>query len=162
MLSWTWVQKLVTNGHLSNRAQTHMDKLEQYDCADWEMSTPPSVDLVMWLPFCRKRYPGNLGLTVLDASQPIRDHLQSFDLTAQIVTFSSSQSGRILHGHVCRQSQGCDGWFSVYCGPAMTVCSSRTLGRMIWVVLLPDLPYWWRKAQYVAQAEFGSGIWWSY
>lgn len=48
--------------------------------------------------------------------------------------------------------------FSVYCGPAMTVCSSRTLGRMIWVVLLPDLPYWWRRAQYVAQAEFGSGI----
>lgn len=113
VLSWTWVQKLVTYGHLSNRAQTHMDELERYNCADWEMSTPPSVDLVMWLPFCRKRYPGNLGLTVLDASQP-RDHPQSFDLTAQNVTFSSSQSGRILHGHVCRQSQGCDGWVSLY------------------------------------------------
>lgn len=40
-------------------------------------------------------------------------------------------------------------------GPTMTRCSSRTLGRMIWAMLLPDLTYRCRGTQYVAQAEFG-------
>lgn len=44
---------------------------------------------------------------------------------------------------------------SAYCGPTMTVFSSRTLGRMILATLLPDLTYWHREAQCVSQA----GVW---
>lgn len=44
---------------------------------------------------------------------------------------------------------------SAYRGPTMTVFSSRTLGRMIWATLLPDLTYWHRAAQCISQA----GVW---
>lgn len=42
--------------------------------ADWEMSAPPSVDLVMWLPCSTQQCFGNLWLSALQTSKPIRDH----------------------------------------------------------------------------------------
>lgn len=76
----------------SNRAQTFTDKLEQYNCADWEMSTPPSVDLVIWLPFSRQWCPRNLQLHVLDASQPLWNlsYGTNFDLPLHAVRQDSS------------------------------------------------------------------------
>lgn len=63
-----------------------------------------------------------------------------------------SQAG-FSTGRAYRQSWACDGWVEPRCsGPAKTVCSSRTLGRMIRATLLPDLTYWHRRTQYGARA----------
>lgn len=124
---------------------------------------PPSVDSVMWLSpqqtatfrkspgKCFRYQQTNKGWSVICWSAS--------------ATRCSAPPGRTLLEQVRRRRCGRGGlwWMSLsaYCGPTMTVCSSRTLDGMIWAMLLPDLTYWHWGA-HLSQAGLGVSSWWSY
>lgn len=123
------------------------------------MSAAPSVHSVMWLPPQQKavfrKSPGkcfryqqtNKGWSVICwSADPLLCSARQEPARAGVETELRGGGG------------GSGLWWmslSAYCGPTMAVCSCRTLGGMIWAMLLPDLTYWHWGA-HLSQPAFGS------